>query len=178
MNDVLLVCLYIFSTRHIIGRDDLRFSTQIFSASPQIVSVTKRNTLDYMGIVGVGPYTPHKCYLHDRIVFTQWKNRILVSCSYSWTCWLPYSPKLPQLPRETLWIRQIRSWVWRTPPTSAHIVTENENHWAWALKTIKSGSRTHWNSSHGYITRYWVHLTTLGSLGGPSGDLRGPRWAP
>ena len=33
--------------------------------------------------------------------------------------------KLPQLPRETLWTGWIRSWVWPTPPTSAHIVTEN-----------------------------------------------------
>ena len=52
------------------------------------------------------------------------KTGFWVSCCLYLIWCLPYSPNPPQLPRETLWMGWISSWVWPTPPTSAHIVTE------------------------------------------------------
>ena len=70
-------------------------------------------------------YTPHERYPCDRILFRSAKTGFSVPHCVNLIGFLLYSPKPPQLPRETLWIGWIRSWGWPTPPTSAHIVTEN-----------------------------------------------------
>ena len=123
-----------------LGRDDFNFLSWIVSASSYIVSVTERNSLDSMVLVRVVPHTQHKRYPCDRNFSTEWKNRFLVSCSVNLNRCLPYSLNPPQLPRETLWMGCVRSGIWPTPPTSAHIVTEKDSHWEKTIHMVRSGS--------------------------------------
>ena len=105
-------------------------------------------------------YTPHERYPCDRILFRSAKTGFLVSCRLNLIWCLPYSPKPPQLPRETLWIGWIRSWGWPTPPTSAHIVTEMT---LTGRKTSNlagcapSMSKTLWNTLCGLLSKHWCH---------------------
>ena len=123
-----------------LGRDDFNFLSWIVSASSYIVSVTERNSLDSMVLVWVVPHTQHKRYPCDRNFSKEWKNRFLVSCSVNLNRCLPYSLNPPQLPRETLWMGCVRSGIWPTPPTSAHIVTEKDSHWEKTIHMVRRGS--------------------------------------
>ena len=123
-----------------LGRDDFNFLSWIVSASSYIVSVTERNSLDSMVLVRVVPHTQHKRYPCDRNFSKEWKNRFLVSCSVNLNRCLPYSLNPPQLPRETLWMGCVRSGIWPTPPTSAHIVTEKDSHWEKTIHMVRRGS--------------------------------------
>ena len=130
----------IYQTSRPIGRDDFNFLSWIVSASSYIVSVTERNSLDSMVLVRVVPHTQHKRYPCDRNFSKEWKNRFLVSCSVNLNRCLPYSLNPPQLPRETLWMGCVRSGIWPTPPTSAHIVTEKDSHWEKTIHMVRRGS--------------------------------------
>ena len=123
-----------------LGRDDFNFLSWIVSASSYIVSVTERNSLDSMVLVRVVPHTQHKRYPCDRNFSKEWKNMFLVSCSVNLNRCLPYSLNPPQLPRETLWMGCVRSGIWPTPPTSAHIVTEKDSHWEKTIHMVRRGS--------------------------------------
>ena len=78
-----------------------------------------------MVLVWVVSYTQHKCYPCDRILYRGQKTGFWVSCCLNLIWCLLYPPNPPQLPRETLWTGWKRSWVRPTPPTNAHMVTEN-----------------------------------------------------
>ena len=108
-----------------LGRDDFNFSSWNLLASSHIAPVTERNTLGYMVLVWVVSYTQHKRYPCDRILYRGQKTGFLVSCCLNLIWCLLYPPNAPQLPRETLWTEWKRSWVRPTPPTNAHMVTEN-----------------------------------------------------
>ena len=124
----------------VVGRDDFNFLSWIVSASSYIVSVTERNSLDSMVLVWVVLHTQHKRYPCDRNFSKEWKNMFLVSCSVNLNRCLPYSLNPPQLPRETLWMGCVRSGIWPTPPTSAHIVTEKDSHWEKTIHMVRRGS--------------------------------------
>ena len=71
----------------------------------------------------------------DRILYRGQKTGFWVSCCLNLIWCLLYPPNPPQLPRETLWTGWKRSWVRPTPPTNAHMVTENCPHWEETSKT-------------------------------------------
>ena len=109
----------------ILGRDDFNFSSWILSASPHIAPVTERNTLDYMVLVWGVCYTPHKCYPCDRIFFRECKNRFLGFLLLISDLMLAIFTKTSSVTKRNIMDGVKRWWVWPTPPTSAHIVTEN-----------------------------------------------------
>ena len=118
-----------------VGRDDFNFLSWNLLASSHIAPVTERNTLGYMVLVWVVSYTQHKRYPCDRILYRGQKTGFWVSCCLNLIWCLLYPPNPPQLPRETLWTGWKRSWVRPTPPTNAHMVTENCPHWEETSKT-------------------------------------------
>ena len=104
-------------------------------------------------------------------------GRSVFRCLYL-ICCLPYSPKLPQLPRETFWRGQIRSWVRPTPPTTAHMVTENDLHWEKSTKnTFYALLKLFAKSNHlrHHLCQNQSSQTSSCSLWGLLGTHRGPK---
>ena len=133
------------------------FRREFFWRALRWCRLPKKSLWTLMVMVWGVCYTPHERYPCDRILFRSAKTGFLVSHCLNLIWCLPYSPKPPQLPRETLWIGWIRSWGWPTPPTSAHIVTEM-THTGRKTSNLAgcapSMSKTLWNTLCGLLSKH------------------------
>ena len=111
------------------------FRREFFWRALRWCRLPKKSLWTLMVMVWGVCYPPHERYPCDRILFRSAKPCFSVSCCLNLIWCLLYPPNPPHLPRETLWTGWKRSWVRPTPPTNAHMVTENCPHWEETSKT-------------------------------------------